>query len=231
MIMVPEFELEKRFTLAETSGPWRRIWTRITSRIAASILVVGFLLDYTAQQHTFGKWPDLFLPSVAFLFASTAVVLFFVGLRFNSPRRGIQKILLISLVISVPLTSMHATLYAITKMSERGRDRYGQCSQIVEVANATEVIPESPVFPGQPTADCGNFRHGMLLMPYYELSVWGVTESGEQARVMQGLTNYRSSSGVLPIRVKFYAHYNWIQHPGWGERGQPERLLRVVYLK
>jgi hypothetical protein len=222
--------------LVETSGFWTRLWTRITVRIAALLLVLGFLLDYVVQQRTFGKWLDLFLPSAAFLFVSTGVALFFFGLGVNAVRRGLHKSLMMALLISVLVSSVHSIFYAMMKMLETGADRYGQCSQIIEIANGSEVIPESPVYPGGPAVGCANVRHGMFLMPYYELSVYGVTDRADQTRVLQGLSNYRSSGATFPIRVKFYEHFNWIQHPGkygpgWGERGQPERLLRVVYLR
>jgi hypothetical protein len=221
----------------DTSGLWTRLWARTAVRVAALLLVLGLLLDYVALQHSFGKWPDLFLPSVALLLVSTGVALFFFGLGANAVRRGLHKSLMMALLISVPLSSVHAIFYAMMKMLETGADRYGQCSQIIDIAKTAEVIPESPVYPGEPTVGCANLRHGMFLLPYYELSVYGVTDRPNQARVLQGLSNYRSSGATFPIRVKFYEHFNWIQHPnksgggGWGERGQPERLLRVVYVR
>ena len=138
-----------------------------------------------------------------------------------------------AVLISVPLTSVHASYYAITKIFERGVDRYGQCPQLIDVTKETGIVPESPAFPGQPALGCGVERYGMSLMPYNVLAVYGVTDQIQQAGVLRGLSNYRSVAGTLPIRVKFYEHFNWIQHPGkygpgWGERGQPERLLRVV---
>jgi hypothetical protein len=215
----------------DTRGLWTRLWSRTTVRIAALLLVIGFLLDYVALQQSFGKWPDLFFPSAAFLFVSTGVTLFFFGLGANSVRRGLQKSLMMSLLISIPLSSVHAIYYAVFKMVETGADRYAQCSHLIEEANATGVIPEFPAQAGQPALGCAVERYGMFLMPYDVLSVYGVTGWAEQARLLQSLSNYRSADATLPIRVKFYEHYNWIQHQGWGERGQPERLLRVVYVR
>jgi hypothetical protein len=220
----------------DTRGLWTRLWTRAPVRIAALLLVLGFIVDYVELQHSLGKWPDLFLPSVAFLFVSTGAVLFFFGLSANWLRRGLQRSLLTALLISVPLSSVHASYYAITKIFERGVDRYGECSQLIEIASESGAIPESPASPGQPALGCAVERYGMFLMPYNVLAVYGVTDPTQQAMVLQSLSDYRSVARTLPIRLKFYEHYNWIQHPGksgpgWGERGQPERLLRIVYLR
>lgn len=214
---------------------WRRLASMATVRFAGFTLLLGLLLNYVTERRGFTIKVDLLLVTVAFGLTLTAVILFLLSLKPRLAKRGVRYCVLLTLAISVPVTGLYAVFYFGMQIIQTGADRYGQCSQLLEVVNAPEVIPESPVFPGSPTAGCSNLRHGMFLMPYYELSVYGVTDRGKQARVMQGLSNYRSSGATLPIRVKFYEHYNWIQHPGkygpgWGERGQPERLLRVFYL-
>jgi len=197
---------------------------------------LGLLINYIADRRGFANWFDLLLVSVAFGLTLTAVMLFLLSLKPRLAEKGIRHSLLLTLAISVPLTGLYAAFYFGMQNFQTGADRYGQCLQITEVANATSVIPESPVFPGQPAVGCSNLRHGMFLMPYYELSVFGVMDRGEQVLVIKSLANYRSLGATLPIRVKFYEHYNWIQHPGkygpgWGERGQPEKLLHIFYLR
>jgi hypothetical protein len=215
---------------------WRRLVSMPTVRFAGFTLLLGLLLNYVTERRGFTNQVDLLLVTVAFGLTLTAVILFLLSLKPRLAERGVRHCVLLTLVISVPFTGLYAAFYFGMHGIQTGADRYGQCSQLIEVANAPKVIPESPVVPGRPALGCSNLRHGMFLMPYYELSVYGVTDRGEQASVMQGLANYRSSGAALPIRVKFYEHYNWIQHPGeygpgWGERGQPETLLRVFYLR
>jgi hypothetical protein len=214
---------------------WRMLSVSPTVRFAGFTLLLGLLVNYSTESRGTTNWFDLLLATVAFGLTMTAVILFLFSLKPRLRDRGIRHCLLLTLAVSVPLTGLYAVFYFGMQSIKTSADGYGQCPQIAEVANATGVIPESLAFPGNPAVGCSNLRHGMFLMPYYEISVYGVTDPSEQARVMQGLANYRSSGATLPIRVKFYEHSNWIQHPGkygpgWGERGQPERLLRVFYL-
>jgi hypothetical protein len=214
----------------DTRGLWARLWTRITVRVAALLLVLGIFVDYVGQQRDFGKWPDLFLPSVALLFVSTGVVLFFFGLGASAGRRGLHKSLMKALLISVPLCSVHAIFYAVLKMSETGADRSGRCSQIIDIANATEVIPESPVFPGRAALGCSNVRHGMFFMPYYIVSVYGVTDRADQERVLQGLSNLSFFGGCIshPRQILRSLHLDSASWQVWPRVGRARATREVA---
>ncbi len=75
----------------------------------------------------------------------------------------------------------------------------------------------------------------MFLSAYNDLSVYGVTKTADQNRLIKSLADYREQVHTSPILVSFYEKENWTERRSkngavWGKRG-PERLLRVVTLR
>jgi hypothetical protein len=216
---------------------YRRLKRRRSVRIAVLILLLGLLLDWAVEQYGFGDWPDLFVTTAAFFLVVTGIALFTIGLVRRSDLKNLWRPLLLTLIVSVPLTILYGAFYFGMQYIQTGADRLGECPDLDQAANASNDVPESLWMPPLPAVGCAVERYGIFLSFYNRLTIRGVTDPTAQERILKNLSAYRRQHITHPIRVVFFEKQNWIQHPGkngasWGERGpEPDKLLRVVNVR
>jgi hypothetical protein len=199
-----------------------------TIGIGVLLLLSGLVLNYIFDRHSFGLRAELFLTVVPFFLAVTGVVLSIVGVTSLPLRRALRA----ALLISVPITILYVPFYVGVQFIQTGADRFGECTALDQAAAISNVIPESQWRPGHPAVGCSVERRGMFLSYYNQLTVYGVTDSVAQQKVLDGLTQYYRQAHTNPIQVKFYEKENWTVRRGKngigpGTRG-PEKLIRVA---
>jgi vacuolar-type H+-ATPase subunit I/STV1 len=199
-----------------------------TIGIGVLLMLSGLVLNYIFDRHSFGLRVELFLTIVPFFVTVTGVVLSIAGVTSLPSRRALR----IALLISVPITILYVPFYVGVQFVQTGADRFGECTGLCQTAVASEVVPVSLSVPGKPAVFCSVERRGMFLSYYNQLTVYGVTDSVAQQKVLDGLTQHYRQAHTNPIQVMFYERENWTVRSGKsgvssGARG-PEKLIRVA---
>jgi hypothetical protein len=209
-------------------------------------IVIGLLLlatgpapNYLFERHNIFKlwenspypvsWADFFYPPVCLFLFLTGLVLAVGG---AARRTDIRRLRPYVFAIVIPLTILYTLFSFGMQFVASGADRLGECPRLDQAAASSNVIPESKVTPGRPAVGCGVQRRGIFLSSYNDIAVFGVTDSGEQQRVLDEVAEQLRQAHTHPVQVMFYEKENWSVHKlengrTLGSRG-PQKLIRIA---
>jgi hypothetical protein len=227
----------------------KTFWRRQDVLLGALLIVAGLSVNYVLEHHIFlkpgmlspggylGSWPDVYLPSLAFLLTVSGAILLGFGLKRHISRGTSKWRFLPAFLVAILLTIPYCAFYLGMQFISTGADRLGECAGLVQAANGSHDVPDSQSFPGEPAVGCALERYGMFLSYYNDLAVFGVTDSSAQTRVLQDLSDYREKFHTRPMHVAFYEKQNVMplrfdkQGKSWGWQAGPAQLLRLATLR
>lgn len=228
----------------------KQLWKREDTLLGVFLICCGFLVNYLSESRAFlnpgpvtpgsdvGTWPDIILPNLAFFLVISGVVLFAIGVKRYVLPGSSQWRFWPAFLVAILLTVPYGASYLATQFIASGNDQLGECPGLVQSVASSGVVTERFVQPPRGLAiSCGNYKYGMFLSTFNDISIYGVTSFAAQERVLKVLRAYRRKTYTHPLHVAFYKKENWSPlrldtagRPWGGQRG-PEDLLRVVTLR
>ena len=108
-----------------------------------------------------------------------------------------------------------------------------ECQGIVNKVDSENVIPKSISTPSRPALFCDLGVRYPLLRRFDIVTIYGVTDQGRQAAIIQTIQGYRHEKTHKPVLVRFYERENWqsVTDSSSGVRVEsrgPETLIREV---